>query len=219
MVCGVFASRSTTICIRSSLRRRRRQQSPWRLGSCPNGAPYFQKSLQERKGSRPATASRARTTRNSSCRTGRGRGRIGLAVEVMETACPQAVGESPRLPNQIKDRTAVWPFLPFLNQSRPQRILLDVPPFLPIIFSRPKIAIKIVRLPNRWGKVQGGPELARADALPHLHPVRHWPRDSCTTCKEMNVIGHQNVMTNPPAVAFRRSFPQAPQNDVTLAAS
>jgi hypothetical protein len=126
----------------------------------------------------------------------------------METACPQAVGKSARLPHQIKDRTAVWPFLAFLDQSRSQRILLDVIPFLLIIFSRSKIAIKIIRLPNRWRNIQRGRELAGADAFPHLHPLRHWLRNICATRKEMNVIGHKNVMTNPPAVAFCRSFPQ-----------
>jgi hypothetical protein len=116
----------------------------------------------------------------------------------VETACPQAVGKSSaRLPHQIKDRTAVWPFLAFFDQSGSHCILLHVIPFQAIIFSRSKIAIKIFRLPNRWRNIQRVRELTGADALLHLHPVGHRPRNRCTTCKKMNVIGHENVMTNP----------------------
>src|SRR5207249_9932705 len=93
MVCGVFASRSTAICIRSSLRRRRRQQSPWRLCSCPNDRRCFQRNLQERKGSRPATAACARTTRNSPCRTNRGGRRVRLIV--LQNACHPEQSEGP----------------------------------------------------------------------------------------------------------------------------
>src|SRR5947207_3827133 len=125
----------------------------------------------------------------------------------METACPQAVGGFTRLPHQIKDRTAVWPFLAFFDQFRSQSILLHVIPFLPLIFSRPKIAIKILWLPNRRRNIQGCRELARADALPHLYPFCHRPGNSCAARKEMNVFGHENVMANPPAVVFCRTFP------------
>ena len=37
--------------------------------------------------------------------------------------------------------------------------------------------------------------------------------------KEMNMIGHENVMTNPPAIAFCRSFPQTAQNHVAFGAA
>ena len=129
----------------------------------------------------------------------------------METACPQAVGGFARLPHEIKDRTAVWPFLVFFDQSRSQSILLHVIPFLPIIFSRPKIAIKIFRLPNRCRNIQCRCELSGANALPHLHPFRHRPRNRCAARKEMNVIRHENVMANPPS---RRVPPNVPIGDV-----
>ena len=38
----------------------------------------------------------------------------------METACPQAVEISARLPHQIKDGTAVWPSLAFVDQDSDQ---------------------------------------------------------------------------------------------------
>jgi hypothetical protein len=114
---------------------------------------------------------------------------------------------STRLSHQIKDRTAVLPFFAFFDQPGPRGLLLHVIPSLPIIFLGPQIPIKILRLPDRWRNVQRGSELAGADALPHLHPVRHRPRNRCTTCKEMDVIGHENVMTKPTS---RRVLPIAP---------
>jgi hypothetical protein len=53
----------------------------------------------------------------------------------METACPQAVWMiSARPPHQIKDRTAVLPFFALFDQPGAQGILLNVIPFLPIVF-------------------------------------------------------------------------------------
>src|SRR5262249_533143 len=97
----------------------------------------------------------SRATRSSPRRAGPGRRRVRLERNEWRRPALRPLAQIyARLPHQIKDRTAVWPFLPFFGQSRPQRVLLHVIPFLAIVFSRSKVAIKIFRLPDRRCNIQ-----------------------------------------------------------------
>src|SRR5262249_30963514 len=126
----------------------------------------------------------------------------------METAGPQAVGANLRAFTTSDQRSnrgmaippLLWPIPPPARFA--PRNSISGHSFLAIEGSDQNISVarQAVQYPT-------GRELSGADALPHLHPFRHWLRNSCTTRKEMNVIGHQNVMTNPPAIAFCRAFP------------
>src|SRR5213595_2054940 len=72
----------------------------------------------------------------------------------------------------------------------------------------------LARLAGRWRAL---PRSARELTLFHiLHPLSQTSRADFRPRKEMDVIGHENVVAHPPAVIIRRALPDFAQNLLAL---
>src|SRR5207249_3865901 len=121
-------------------------------------------------------------------------------------------GTSTPLEHQIIDRSAIRPHLTGLDEPGPNRVLLNVMPFLSVIFTRSKVPIKIFRLPDGRFDRECCCNPSRTYALPHLHPVRYAPCADFRPRKEMHMIGHDNIIAHPPAVMIGRALPDIMEN-------
>src|SRR5205823_72723 len=90
---------------------------------------------------------------------------------------------------QIIDRSAIRPHLTALDEPGPNRVLLNVMPFLSVIFTRSKVPIKIFRLPDGRFDRECCCNPSRTYALPHLHPVRYAPCADLGPHKRSSVRG------------------------------
>src|SRR6266513_2211979 len=89
-------------------------------------------------------------------------------------------------------------------------------PFLGISFTGSKISIEIIRLPDRWIDKERCRDLPRGNAFPHLHPIRHTSCADFRSCKQMHVIGHENVVAHPPAIVIGRALPDFTQKSYRI---
>jgi hypothetical protein len=122
-------------------------------------------------------------------------------------------GQRPRLQHQRFDFSSVGPIIGTRDKASAHRILKDVIPFLAVAFARPKHVIKEFALPKGSCSRSRRPRpknVMRAPAGPPL-PSPHELGKSFGLvfgpAEKMNVIWHDHIAPDCPAVAISRGRP------------
>ena len=106
------------------------------------------------------------------------------------------------LQHERLDLTLPLPFISACNQAGTHGILLHVIPLLTIALARAQHVIKELFLPDSSGEI----ELARyplaCPLLPCPHKDRQFLGVQFGSAKEMNMIGHDHIAADYPAVAI-----------------